>query len=57
MNTINKKTIKTKEDVEQLFKRIIDDKNAWIECVRAGRSVSELEKQGIKTAKLGDVLG
>ena len=30
-----KKTIKTKEDVKQLFKKIIDDKNAWIECVRA----------------------
>lgn len=57
MNTIDKKTIKTKEDVKQLFKKIIDDKNAWIECVRAGRPVSELEERGIKTAKLGDVLG
>ena len=57
MNTIDKKTIKTKEDVKQLFKKIIDDKNAWIECVREGRSVSELEQKGIKTAKLGDVLG
>ena len=57
MNTTDKKTIKTKEDVKQLFKKIIEDKNAWIECVRAGRSVSELEQRGIKTAKLGDVLG
>ena len=57
MNTIDKKTIKTKEDVKQLLKKIIEDKNAWIECVRAGRSVSELEQRGIKTAKLGDVLG
>ena len=57
MNAIDKKTIKTKEDVKQLFKKIIDDKNAWIECVRAWRLVSELEKRGIKTAKLGDVLG
>lgn len=57
MNTIDKKAIKTKEDVKQLFKKIIDDKNAWIECVRAGRPVSELEKRGIKIAKLGDVLG
>lgn len=56
MNTIDKKTIKTKEDVRQLFKKIIDDKNAWIDCVRSGRSVTELEPRGIKTAKLNDVL-
>ena len=57
MDAIDKKTIKTKEDVKQLFKKMIDDKNAWIECVRAGRSVAELEQRGIKIAKLGDVLG
>ena len=57
MDTIDKKTIKTKEDVKQLFKKMIDDKNAWIECVRVGRSVAELEQRGIKIAKLGDVLG
>ena len=57
MDTIDKKTIKTKEDVKQLFKKMIDDKNAGIECVRAGRSVAELEQRGIKIAKLGDVLG
>lgn len=56
MNTDKKKVIKTKEDVKQLFKKMIDDKNAWIECIRAGRSVSELEQRGIKIAKLGDVL-
>lgn len=56
MDTINKKTIQTKEDVKQLFKKMIDDKNAWIECVRSGRSVAELEQRGIKVAKLGDVL-
>lgn len=56
MNTIEKKTIKTKEDVKQLFKKIIDDKQAWIECVRAGHSTSELEERGIKIAKLNDVL-
>lgn len=56
MNTIDKKTIRTKEDVKQLFKKMIDDKNAWIECVRAGRPVSELEKRGIKIVKLNKVL-
>ncbi len=56
MNTIDKKTIRTKEDVKQLFKKMIDDKNAWIECVRAGRPVSELEKRGIKIVKLDKVL-
>lgn len=56
MNTNEKKVIKTKEDVKQLFKKMIEDKNAWIECIRAGRSVSELEQRGIKIAKLGDVL-
>ena len=35
---------------------MIDDKNAWIECVRSGRSVSELEQRGIKTVKLNQVL-
>ena len=56
MNTIDKKTIRTKEDVKQLFKKMIDYKNAWIECVRAGRPVSELEKRGIKIVKLDKVL-
>ena len=56
MNTIDKKTIRTKEDVKQLFKKMIDDKIAWIECVRAGRPVSELEKRGIKIVKLDKVL-
>ena len=56
MNTTDKKTIKTKEDVKQLFKKMIDDKNAWIEYVRSGRSVSELEQRGIKTVKLNQVL-
>ena len=56
MNTIDKKTIRTKEDVKQSFKKMIDDKNAWIECVRAGRPVSELEKRGIKIVKLDKVL-
>ena len=56
MSTIDKKTIRTKEDVRQLFKKMIDEKNAWIECVRAGRPVSELEKRGIKIVKLDKVL-
>ena len=56
MNTIDKKTIRTKEDVKQLFKKMIDDKNALIECVRAGRPVSELEKRGIKIVKHDKVL-
>ena len=55
VNTIDQK-IRTKEDVKQLFKKMIDDKNAWIECVRAGRPVSELEKRGIKIVKLNKVL-
>lgn len=56
MDTINKKIIQTKEDVKQLFKKIIDGKDAWIECVCSGRSVAELEQRGIKVAKLDDVL-
>ena len=55
VNTIDQK-IRTKEDVKQLFKKMIDDKNAWIECVRAGRPVSELVKRGIKVVKLDNVL-
>ena len=55
VNTIDQK-IRTKEDVRQLFKKMIDDKNAWIECVRAGRPVSELGKRGIKVVKLDKVL-
>ena len=56
MNTIDKKTIRTKEDVKQLFKKMIDDKNAWIECVRAGRPVKKKKKRGIKIVKLDKVL-
>ena len=52
MNTNEKKVIKTKEDVKQLFKKMIDDKNAWIECIRAGRSVSELDKEVLKYLSL-----
>ena len=55
VNSIDQK-IRTKEDVKQLFKKMIDDKNAWIECVRAGRPVSELGKRGIKVVKLDKVL-
>lgn len=57
MNEAVKKTIRTKEDVRQFFQKMIDDKKAWTECVRAGRPVSELKQQGIRVAKLNDVLG
>ena len=56
MNTTDKKAIKTKEDVKHLFRKMIDDKNVWIECVRSGRSAAELRQRGIKIVKLNDVL-
>lgn len=49
--------IRTKEDVKRLFVKMIEDKDAVVECVRQGRSISELNERGIKVAKLADVLG
>lgn len=55
--SVDSQMIKTKEDVKRFFQKIVDDKKAWTECVRAGRSVAELEQRGMKFAKLSEVLG
>lgn len=52
---INKK-IKTKKDVIQFFKEKMADKQAWIDCVREGRPLSELKSRGMEVAKLNTIL-
>lgn len=48
--------IKTKDDIKKFFRRMIEDKQAVADCIRAGRSLSDLKDRGIKIAKLTDVL-
>ena len=45
--------IKTKDDIKKFFRRMIEDKQAVADCIRAGRP---LKDRGIKIAKLTDVL-
>ena len=58
MNTqmLTKDQIKTKQDVKRFLMQFIERRKAWEECVRAGRPVSELKSEGIKIAKLSEVL-
>ena len=48
--------IKTKDDIKKFFRRMIEDKHAVADCIRAGRPLSDLKDRGIKIAKLTDVL-
>ena len=48
--------IKTKDDIKKFFRRMIEDKQAVVDCIRAGRPLSNLKDRGIKIAKLTDVL-
>ena len=48
--------IKTKDDIKKFFRRMIEDKRAVADCIRAGRPLSDLKNRGIKIAKLTDVL-
>ena len=48
--------IKTKDDIKKFFRRMIEDKQAVSDCIRAGRPLSDLKDRGIKIAKLTDVL-
>ena len=48
--------IKTKDDIKKIFRRMIEDKQAVADCIRAGRPLSVLKDRGIKIAKLTDVL-
>lgn len=48
--------IKTKDDIKKFFRRMIEDKQAVADCIRAGRPLSDLKNRGIKIAKLTDVL-
>lgn len=41
---------------KKFFRRMIEDKQAVADCIRAGRSLSDLKDRGIKIAKLTDVL-
>ena len=47
--------IKTKDDIKKFFRRMIEDKQAVADCIRAGRPLSDLKDRGIKIAKLTDV--
>lgn len=47
-----KKKIKTKEEAKALFQKIIDDKNAMIDCIENGGDMKALIKsRGIEIAK------
>lgn len=46
----------TKDDIKKFFRRMIEDKQAVADCIRAGRPLSDLKDRGIKIAKLTDVL-
>lgn len=48
--------IKTKDDIKKFFRRMIEDKQAVVDCIRVGRPLSDLKDRGIKIAKLTDVL-
>ena len=48
--------IKTKDDIKKFFRRMIEDKQAVADCIRAGRPLSDLKDRGIKIAKLTDGL-
>lgn len=48
--------IKTKDDIKKFFRRMIEDKQAVVDCIRAGCPLSDLKDRGIKIAKLTDVL-
>lgn len=48
--------IKTKDDIKKFFWRMIEDKQAVVDCIRVGRPLSDLKDRGIKIAKLTDVL-
>ena len=42
--------IKTKDDIKKFFRRMIEDKQAVADCIRAGRPLSDLKDRGIKIA-------
>ncbi len=47
-----KKKIKTKEEAKAFFQKIIDDKNAMIDCIENGGDMKALIKsRGIEIAK------
>ncbi len=48
--------IKTKDDIKKFFRRMVEEKQAVADCIREGRSLSELKERGINIAKLVDVL-
>lgn len=48
--------IKTKDDIKKFFRRMIEDKQAVVDCIRVGRPLSDLKDRGIKIAKLTDIL-
>ena len=48
--------IKTKDDIKKFFRRMIEDKQAVVDCIRAGRPLPDMKDRGIKIAKLTDVL-
>ena len=47
-----KKKIKTKEEAKAFFQKIIDDKNAMIDCIENGGDMKKKNKnRGIEIAK------
>ena len=47
---------RNQDDIKKFFRRMIEDKQAVADCIRAGRPLSDLKNRGIKIAKLTDVL-
>lgn len=53
---ITKEQVRTKQDVKKFLQQFVDRRRAWEDCIRSGRSMSELRSQGINVAKLSEVL-
>lgn len=53
---ITKEQVRTKQDVKKFLQQFVDRRRAWEDCIRSGRSLTELKSQGINVAKLSEVL-
>lgn len=53
---ITKEQVRTKLDVKKFLQQFVDRRRAWEDCIRSGRSLTELKSQGINVAKLSEVL-
>ena len=53
---ITKEQVRTKQDVKKFLQQFVDRRKVWEDCIRSGRSLTELKSQGINVAKLSEVL-